>query len=245
VTLAEEIMFETFGGSHLVVLAVTVALGLGLPMLVRRAKSASLTRTICWVLAGGLVANELVFYGVCFATQDPMEVVRTNLPVHLCGVGVFLTAWALLRRRQLVYELAYFWGLAGTLQGVLTPDIAGGFPSYEFFQFFITHCGIVVGVLFATVGLGMRPRPGSVLKVFALTAVYASLVAALNWLVGANYMFLCAPPEGDSPFFFLGWPWYVAFLALVGLVFYTALYLPFYLTDRQRRRHSPAEPRSD
>jgi len=214
-------------------------------MLVRRGKSVSLTRAICWTLAGVLVANELVFYVVCLRDDGVAEFVRTDLPVHLCGVGVFLTAWALLRRRQLVYELAYFWGLAGTLQGVLTPDIAKGFPSYEFFQFFITHCGIVVGVLVATVGLGMRPCPGSVPKVFALTAVYATLVAALNWLVGANYMFLCAPPAGDSPFFFLAWPWYVAFLALVGLVFYTALYLPFYLGDRLRRPGPPPEPRTD
>ncbi len=45
VMLAEEITFETFGGSHLVVLAVTVGVSLGLPMLVRRVKSARLRLT--------------------------------------------------------------------------------------------------------------------------------------------------------------------------------------------------------
>ena len=61
---------------------------------------------------------------------------------------------------QQLYELAYFWGLGGTVQAVLTPDLDTRFPSFDFFRYFIAHGGIVVSVLAMTIGLRLRPQPG-------------------------------------------------------------------------------------
>jgi len=37
-------------------------------------------------------------------------------------------------RCLLAVELTYFWGLAGTLQAVVTPDLSAGFHQREFFM---------------------------------------------------------------------------------------------------------------
>jgi hypothetical integral membrane protein (TIGR02206 family) len=156
-------------------------------------------------------------------------------------VAVYLTAWTLLRPNCYVFEVTYYWGLAGTVQALLTPNLQNDFPTYWFFVYFITHGGIVVGVLFATLALKMRPGKGSILRVFVITNLYMVVTAGANWLLGANYMFLSAPPRGASPFFFFPWPWYIVFLELVAVVFITLLYLPFFLSDRlHSRRQTPS-----
>src|SRR5438132_907921 len=45
------------------------------------------------------------------------------LPLQLCDVAIFVAAAALWSRNQLLVEITYFWGLAGTLQALLTPDL--------------------------------------------------------------------------------------------------------------------------
>jgi len=51
------------------------------------------------------------------------------MPMQLCDWAMFAVIAALVTRRRGVYELAYFWGLAGTLQAILTPNLRDGFPS--------------------------------------------------------------------------------------------------------------------
>src|SRR5712692_11444841 len=45
------------------------------------------------------------------------------LPLQLCDVAIFIAALALLTRHPLLVEVSYFWGLAGTIQALFTPDL--------------------------------------------------------------------------------------------------------------------------
>ena len=222
--------FQTFGLPHIAAMALTVAATVGLSLWVRKSDSTRRTRAACWAIAALLVVNELVYRVHALVAYPMGEFLREYLPVHICGVAAFLTAWVLLRRSGgLAFEIAYFWGLAGTVQATLTPELLEPFPTYWFFRYFIAHSGIIVGVLFATWGLRMRPKPGAIWRTFAVSNAYMALVALVDWLLGANYMFLCQPPDGVSPFFFLPWPWYVVFLEAVALAMVALLYLPFYV----------------
>jgi len=243
--------FETFGRPHVAAMVLTAAAAVGLTVWARKAGSPKPARAIRWTIAVGLLLNELVYYACGLATAPVEEFLRGYLPIHICGAAVFLTAWTLWRPNRYVYEIAYFWGLAGTSQAILTPNLPVDFPSYRFFEYFITHGGIVVGVVFATWGMGLRPARGAVLRVFVITNVYTLIVAGVNRLLGANYMFLREPPVGETPFFFLPWPWYILFLELVGLGFVLLLCLPFAIGDRLgnagsgKRGVSYAEPETE
>lgn len=226
--------FQTFGPPHLVAMALAAAACVTLPVLVRKAGSAGLARAVCRAIALVLVGNELIHLGYGLLTLPLAEFAREFLPVHVCDAAVFVAAWMLWTRNQQAYEIAYFWGLAGTLQAILTPDLAEPFPTYWFFRYFLAHGGIVIAALLATWGLRMRPRRGAVLRIFVLSNLYMGAVALIDWLLGANYMFLREPPAGKSPFFFLPWPWYIPFLEAVGLALVVLLYLPFVLADRLR-----------
>jgi hypothetical integral membrane protein (TIGR02206 family) len=133
-------------------------------------------------------------------------------------------------------ELTYFWGLAGTLQAVITPDLNAGFPHLVFFQYLAGHLGIVLAALYLVVGLQIAPRPGAVVTTFAVTVAYTAFVGAVDALSGANYMFLRHPPGNWTLLKVLGpWPWYIASAAGVALVLLAALDLPFWIA---RRRHA-------
>lgn len=230
--------FRSFGGLHLAAVGVVAALAVGLVVWARRAGSQRLARRIGRTLAVAMVANELVYLAYGFAVVGLGEFVRRFLPLHICGVAIFLTAWTLWRPNRRVYEIAYFWALGGSVQALLTPSMAEGegFPTYWFFAFFAGHGLTVAGAAFATWGLGMRPGRGAVLRVVVVSNLYMLAVAGVNWLTGANYMFLCGPPQGVSPFFFLRWPWYIVVLEFVGLGLMGLLCLPFVVGDRLRRR---------
>ena len=164
--------FETFGTPHLVAMALTLALPAVLAVLARRLSGAA-PKVIAWLLAGMLLANEFTYWTIRIGAIGLDGWVRNHMPLHVCGVAVLLTSATLLFRSPKTYEIVYFWGLVGSANAVITPGgLAVDFPEYRFFQYFISHSGIVVGVLFATWGLGMRPTLRGMLRAFGYLAVF-------------------------------------------------------------------------
>ncbi|MGH9299196.1 MAG: TIGR02206 family membrane protein, partial [Acidimicrobiales bacterium] len=169
---------------------------------------------------------------------------RTDLPLALCDAAVLVAAAACWWRIPVLVELTYFWGLAGTLQAVITPDLGVGFPRLGFFQYLVGHLGIVTGALVLVVGLRIEPRARAIPRVFLVSAGYTAAVGLVDYLTGADYMFLRMPPSNWTLLRLLGpWPWYVASAAAVALVLFTLLDMPFW---RRRRRGVPSsDDRSD
>jgi len=165
---------------------------------------------------------------------------KTSLPLALCDMAALVAAAACWWRVPVLVELTYFWGLAGTLQAVITPDLNVGFPHLVFFQYTVGHLGIVLAAVFLVVGLGITPRRGAVLRVFAITVGYTAFVGLIDGLTGANYMFLRSPPGEWTLLRLLGpWPWYIASAAGVALVLLVLLDAPFW---RRRRRGTDGLP---
>lgn len=228
--------FGLFGTAHIVAMVLTVLAPVALTMVVRRAGSEAVTRRICLVLAVVLAVNQVVYWTYRWVTVGAATFMREHLPLHLCSIGIILAVLLLLRRGRLSYELIYFWGLAGTSNAIVTPDLTEGWPDYHFIQFFISHGGIVATALFATWGLRMKPDFKSVLRAFLYLNALAAGVAVVNLLVDGNYMYLCEAPDTASPLIFLPWPWYLLWLEFVGFALFCLLYLPVCVARRARSR---------
>ena len=227
--------FDFFGFAHIAVMGVILAVPIILTFVVRWLNSARATRAICNGFAGVIALNEVLNWSYRIATVGVHEFVREYMPLHVCGITVFAVVVTLVFRRQTAYEIAYFWGLVGATNAVVTPQLEIGYPQYRFFQYFIAHGGIVAAALFATWGLGMRPTDRSVLRVFVLLNVLAVVLIGVNLMLGSNYMFLCHPPVTKSPFFFLSWPWYLLFLDGIALVLFYVLFIPFEIRRKADR----------
>lgn len=149
-----------------------------------------------------------------------------DLPLWLCDIAFLLCLGCFVRPNETMLILVAYWGLAGTLQAMLTPDLLYAFPSRQFLLFFIGHSIIVVGVFFL---LG-RSRPArlptryGVAVAFAGLLIYTALVGTLDALFGWNYGYLCRKPQGASILDGLGdWPGYIGAALVVALVLFTAV----------------------
>jgi hypothetical integral membrane protein (TIGR02206 family) len=224
--------FDLFGPAHLWTLGLIAALGVALPLAVRLLRPAA-AGPVAVALAILMLGQEVVDVTVQLLYRGPSVHL---LPLHLCSLALVVTAWALVARAPRVFEVAYFWALAGTTQALLTPDLAAGFPSPDYLFFFAGHGLVVVGVLYGVIALGLRPVPASLLRVTLITLTLAAVIFGINAWLGTNFLYLMAKPAGPSLLDWFGpWPWYWTGLVLVGVVSFGALYLPFLLLDLVRR----------
>ncbi|HYF37267.1 MAG TPA: TIGR02206 family membrane protein [Prosthecobacter sp.] len=227
--------FQTFGTSHLVTLGACVAVLVTLGILRRLKVGAAiwLERTLGTVLFTLWPLATLAHWRA--GTLDW----ENGLPLHFCDLAGIAGGLALWTRKQLPCEIVYFFGLAGTLQGLLTPNLEVDFPDGRFLVFFLLHGGVVVTALHVVTAMKHAPRPGAVWRMMALTLGYAVLVTPFNLALGTNFGFLVKKPARDSLMNHLGaWPWYIGSLILLALVFYTILYLPFLIRRRFRPQSS-------
>lgn len=185
------------------------------------------------VFALVLVAVEASWWAYVAAGGVPGSQLAQSLPLQLCDVGILIAAAALWTRRAVLVELTYFWGLAGTIQALLWPDLPQPFPTYPYFQYYIAHGGVVAAALVLVVGLGLRPRRNAVFRIAGLTLAYTAFVGLVDAVAGANYMYLRAKPPSPTLLDVMGpWPWYIASAAVVGGVLFAILDAPFRLLTR-------------
>lgn len=220
--------FHPYGTSHQAALAVTLVVFIVM-LALARTRFAALSRKI---LGGVLLA--LYPVGLLFHSGGGSLSVQTGLPLQFCDVATIAGGIALWTRRQFWCEVVYFFGLAGTLQGLLTPALIYEYPDPRFFSFFIMHGGVPITSLYVVTAMKHRPRPGAVKRVMLFSLGWYAVIAVVNSVLNTNYAFQCAKPPQASLFDQLGpWPWYNFTAIVVGLVFYTVLYLPFAFLRRK------------
>jgi len=218
---------------HVLPLAVLVVVAVLLCVAARRAPGRWID-AVAVIIALTLVVAELSWQPYVVANRTWSA--AASLPVQLCDVAGFVAAAALLWRQLVLVEVAYFWGLGGTLQAVLTPDLKDQFPSFPYLQFYVTHDLVILAALFLVFGLALQPRPGAVRRIFVLTVAFAIVVGLIDLATGGNYMYLRQVPVSGSLLDLMGpWPWYIAAGAVLTLVVLAILDAPFRLS--RLRRH--------
>ena len=185
--------FVFMGVSHVAAIARTFAAPLALAALSRTRKSlafqAAVRRTLATIVAINWIAWMLLLYFKGWFN------IGNELPLNLCDWATVATIVALVRPTQKSFELAYFWGLCGTLQALLTPDCVYDFPDAQFTLFFVYHGGIIASVLYLTLGLKMRPVPMSFPRVIGWTLLYGAVAGAADAVLGTDYGFLRSKPD--------------------------------------------------
>jgi len=221
--------FMMFGPAHLAMLVLAALAPLLLAFAARCRPS--LDRPIRFGLAALLLGGWIAWY-LLFWSRGWLSL-NNGLPLNLCDWAAVILILALITKRQFAYELGYFWGLGGSLQGLITPDIAYDFRDPQFIFFAINHAGIITALLYLTF-IGMRPRAASLPKVVAATLAYALVAGIADFLLHTNYGFLAAKPSNASVMDFLSpWPWYIPELVGIGLLSLLIYYTPFLLWRRR------------
>ena len=154
---------------------------------------------------------------------------QDSLPFHLCRLMLFNTIILLFSRNQIAFELLLFIGMVGGFHSLMTPELTHGSDLVLLIDYFLVHGGLVAAPLYCIFVLGMRPRKMAWLKSFFYLQFFVVVVAIIDYLLGANYMYLAVKPEVNNPFLIGDWPYYIIGLELATLLHAFLVYIPFYL----------------
>src|SRR5205814_7126937 len=188
--------FHAWSPSHLTVIFLTIALPFLLALVIHRTKSLLLESSIGLAISAFLLINYVAYLIV--ARDFGVTTWYRMLPLQLCDWAMFVIIVALWTGNRRWLEVAYFWGIGGTLQAIITPNLRFGFPDLRFISFFVAHSGIIIGIVFLMLIYGFRPRGIGILRTFAWTVIYFVVAFCVDLLTGENYGFLLHKPEAAS-----------------------------------------------
>ena len=216
--------FDPFRAAHLGALGLTALVAAGL---VATARARPRWRT---PVRGGLFAAIalLLLAHLGIGVKEGWLTLPMLLPLELCDAAMVLALVSLVWPRRAAVEILYFWAATGSVLAMLTPELPWGFPRWEFFVFFGLHGLVVVAALVLVFGLGLRPRRGAPWRGFLATLGLAAMAGAADAALGMNFMFLRWKPRAATPLDWMGpWPVYILTGAVVALVAFHLLSLPF------------------
>jgi hypothetical integral membrane protein (TIGR02206 family) len=197
--------FETFGTSHLTVLAICAVGIVAIVGFGRRAQGRDVNRAFAVVIL--LVTIPLQILQLLPEEWNP----RTSLPFQLCDLAWMFAVHALWTRSRLSATVLYLWGITLTTQAMITPDFSSPFPEPRFLMFWAMHLLVIWAAFYVSLGLRIAPTWTTYWRTVGITAVWAGAVMVYNTIADTNYGYLNGKPDNASILDLLGpWPFYVA-----------------------------------
>ncbi len=228
------IAFHVFGPAHLAALGAVPILAALLAWLQRRNPGCG--RAIRFSLAALLFVNFIAYYASFALAGEPLF--PAHLPLELCDVSVLLVIAALLTLKPAIFDVTYYWALAGAGNALFTPNFTQA-SRFIWVQYFVSHGLIVVATLYLVWSRLARPQTGSVARAMLATNLYAVIPGTCDLVYQTNYMYLRHKPPAPTLLNLLGpWPWYIFVCEVLAFVLFYLLYLPF----RRLSRSSQEEP---
>ena len=135
--------FTLFGATHVAILCAVLALAGALSFVHRRFPAAR--NFIRLGFATILLVDNAVYYKWQISHHN--LTFPDHLPLELCDASMAFIVLSMFFLRPLLFDLAYYWAIAGASMALLTPDLLEPFPSFGTVQFFMSHGLTVAGVL--------------------------------------------------------------------------------------------------
>jgi hypothetical integral membrane protein (TIGR02206 family) len=206
--------FQSYGTSHLVVVAVLLAGLVPAVLIGRRDHSGRISRGFAVVIPCFAIPTQALVF-----VRDDYDWEAT-LPLQLCDLAWMAAVLALWTHRLVPVALTYYWGLALTPQAVLTPVLGEDFPDPAFFAFWGQHLLVVWAAVFLIWERRQRPSWAGYRAAVLVTFCWLVAVFVVNAALGTNYGYVNRKPATPSILDFFGpWPVYVVVeIAIVAAV---------------------------
>jgi hypothetical integral membrane protein (TIGR02206 family) len=235
------IAFHAFGPAHLAALGAVPIFAAVLAWLQRRIPGCG--RAIRLSVVALLFVNFIAYYASFALAGDPLF--PAHLPLELCDVSVLMMIAALLTLKPAIFDITYYWALAGAGNALFTPNFTQA-SRFIWVQYFVSHGLIVVATLYMVWSRQARPRPGSAARAMLATNLYAVIPGLWDFVYQTNYMYLRHKPPAPTLLDLLGpWPWYIIVCEVLAFVLFYLLYLPFRRLSKGRQEEPASEEGQD
>ena len=226
--------FTLFGTDHIIASILFLILWIWLPKIAKQNLSPKMQNKLGIILSLIVMSNYLmwVLLESLAGTFDP----KLHLPFHLCRAANLMIPIVLIWKKERLFQILYFWGMSGMIQGAITPDVTHGFPHFHFFRFIIGHNGMVLVLLYAIIVHELKPTLKGLKESFIALNGFLILATIINLILDSNYFWICAKPPTASLLDYLGrCPWNILGKEIVAILHFIVAYLPFYFIEQRNK----------
>ena len=223
--LHEAPTFVRWDTPHLVVVALTLTATAIIAFL--GAKCQEKTRlNICKGIAIALATMFVTEFSWRFSGGNG-EPWQKNLPLHFCSVMIIVSIIALSFRKRWACAMVYFGVLTASVQGLITPALEAGYPTFAFCIFFVSHSMLFLSAMAVIFLLRWKARRKDIVRSLLIFDAYVLAMIPVNHLLGTNYCFTQESPVPGCILDYLGAaPWYYLWLQPAILGIFALMYLP-------------------
>lgn len=184
------------------------------------------------LFASFLIIRHIVLLAIYYKTG--VFDISTDLPLHMCGISSIISAIILVNKKIHLFEFVLLLGSAGALQSFITPELTHGISGIKLVDYYFSHSSIILCPLYLFFVHDLKVRKRAWLNVFIMGNIILACVGFINWLISANYIYLCERPIANNPLLIGEWPLYLIGFEIFGFINIYLFYLLF--TALQKRR---------
>jgi len=199
---------------------------------------------ISYGLIGFSIIQEIIDYiNRIYLDELYILSLSTDLPLQLCSIGYYFSVFGIImvvsnkkyniKFEQFIFDCAYVLGFGGALQAMITVDLTGINNMIGSFALNWQHSIIILNVLWLIFAYNKRFNLRGVFNAFIFINLAIIPVGIINYLLSANYMFICFPPNVNNPLLIGQWPTYLIILEFIYFIYILILYIPFKLLNKK------------
>ena len=228
--------FVIFGNAHLITLFIIIAIAIVFPLIVKT-RPVSQIILITKIMGVSLISLEFIkpliwHYSMNFPWIE-------LVPIHMCNLSTLFIGIFLITKKRLFFEVAFFWGIGGGINALITPDIPNSFPDPQYILFFFGHGLLIIAIAYACISLANRPTLNSVKNGIYFSLITLPVIYFINKILGppANYWYLGSKPVGDSILnLFPAPPLHIPVLIIIGVILFFLIYSPYWVYDSFKKQ---------
>jgi len=199
---------------------------------------------ISYGLIGFSIIQEIIDYiNRIYLDELYILSLSADLPLQFCSIGYYFSVFGIImvvsnkkyniKFEQFIFDCAYVLGFGGALQAMITVDLTGINNMIGSFALNWQHSIIILNVLWLIFAYNKRFNLRGVFNAFIFINLAIIPVGIINYLLSANYMFICFPPNVNNPLLIGQWPTYLIVLEFIYFIYILILYIPFKLLNKK------------
>ena len=235
----DTVEFENFTLPHFIpilIMLLTIAI---IGIFKDKIRNLKCEKNIRYVIAFVMIISEMAYYWRIVGIPSLGPSPANDLPIAVCGWVLIFGSYMIVGKSQKLFDICYFWLLAGTIFALITPTVITytGPTRFRYYQFWAAHLTGYIAVFYMIFVHKMRPTVRSAVRSYLALGVLAVIAYIANQLIGpgANYLFMARPESTPSvldilpPNFTLR---ILIMIAVITFLFFVA-YLPWLIKDKK------------
>lgn len=157
-----------------------------------------------------------------------------SLPLYTCRLAIIISIFMMLKPKQWMIDVTYFWGIVGGTIALITPDTSTfSFPHFMFVQYFVGHGLLLFSIFYMIRIKNYAITIDSLKRNIKISLGYVLCIIPINFILNGNYSYLNGKPSTPTLLDALPvYPVYVPLLVIIMLSLFSLAYIPYHFKQR-------------